>query len=140
MGQKVNPIAFRVGVVRGWKSRWYASKREFAGLLVEDHKIRDFIKNHPKRTQYKNAGIDRIEIERTRDEVRVILFVARPGLIIGKKGTEVELLQEELQNMIGRRVNLKIEEIIGKNLNEDIIKFMVDIRLYSPHQPIFFEY
>ena len=111
MGQKVNPIGFRTGVVLGWKSRWYASKQEFAELLLEDQKIRHFIKDHPKRTQYRNAGIDRIEVERTRDEVKVILFVARPGLIIGKKGQEVELLQEELQNLIGRRVNLKIEEI-----------------------------
>ena len=111
MGQKVNPIGFRTGVMIGWKSRWYASKREFAELLVEDHKVRDFIKNHPKKPQYRSAGIDRIEIERTRDEVKVILFVARPGLIIGKKGQEVELLQDELQNLIGRRVNLKIEEI-----------------------------
>jgi small subunit ribosomal protein S3 len=111
MGQKVNPIGFRVGVMIGWKSRWFASKQEFANLLVEDHKIRNFIKNHPQRTQYRNAGIDRIEIERTRDEVKVIMHVARPGLIIGKKGQEVELLQVELQNLIGRRVNLKIEEV-----------------------------
>jgi small subunit ribosomal protein S3 len=114
MGQKVNPVGFRTGIVVGWKSRWYASKKEFGELLVEDHKVRRFIKNHPdekKRSQYRSAGIDRIEIERTRDEVRVILFVARPGLIIGKKGQEVELLQEELQRLIGRRVNLKIEEI-----------------------------
>ena len=62
MGQKVNPIGFRTGVVRGWQSRWYASKQEFASLLLEDKKIRDFIKKHPKKTQYRNAGIDRIEI------------------------------------------------------------------------------
>lgn len=111
MGQKVNPISFRTGVMIGWKSRWFASKQEFANLLVEDHRIRNFIKNHPQRQQYRNAGIDRIEIERTRDEVKVLMYVARPGLIIGKKGQEVELLQEELQNLIGRRVNLKIEEI-----------------------------
>src|SRR6187455_113771 len=110
MGQKVNPIGFRVGVMRDWKSRWYANKQEFGTLLVEDFKLRNFIKNHPRK-EYKSAGIDRIEIERTRDEVKVILHVARPGLIIGKKGQEVELLQEELQNLIGRRVNLKIEEI-----------------------------
>ncbi|QDS90573.1 30S ribosomal protein S3 [Rosistilla ulvae] len=111
MGQKVNPVAFRTGVTIGWKSRWYASKKQFGELLLEDKKVRDHIKNHPKRTQYRNAGIDRIEIERTTDEVRVIMFVARPGLIIGKKGQEVELLQEELQNLTGRRINLKIEEI-----------------------------
>ncbi|MCH5375385.1 MAG: 30S ribosomal protein S3 [Planctomycetes bacterium] len=111
MGQKVNPIAFRTGVMTGWKSRWYASKQEFSELLVEDRKIREFIKNNRQKMQYRNAGIDRIEIERTRDEVKIILHVARPGLIIGKKGQEVELLQEDLQNLIGRRVNLKIEEI-----------------------------
>ena len=121
MGQKVNPIAFRTGVVIGWKSRWYASKQEFGELLVEDQKIRKFIKNHPQKTQYRNAGIDRIEIERTRDEVKVVLFVARPGLIIGKKGQEVEILQEELQNLIGRRVNLKIEEIHRPELQAQLV-------------------
>src|SRR5688500_7827351 len=85
MGQKVNPVGFRTGIVIGWKSRWYASKQQFAELLVEDKKIRDFVKNHPTKSQYRQAGIDRIEIERTRDEVRVVLHVARPGLIIGKK-------------------------------------------------------
>ncbi len=121
MGQKVNPIAFRTGVVTGWKSRWYASKKEFSDLLVEDQKIRHFIKNHPKRQQYRNAGIDRIEIERTRDEVRVMMHVARPGLIIGKKGQEVELLQDELQNLIGRRVNLKIEEVSRPDLQAQLV-------------------
>jgi small subunit ribosomal protein S3 len=121
MGQKVNPIGFRTGVMVDWKSRWYASKREFSELLVEDHKVRNFIKNHPKKPQYRSAGIDRIEIERTRDEVKVILFVARPGLIIGKKGQEVELLQEELQNLIGRRVNLKIEEIHRPEIRAQLV-------------------
>jgi small subunit ribosomal protein S3 len=90
MGQKVNPIGFRTGVVIGWKSRWYASKQEFAELLVEDQKIRGFIKNHPDnrfKAQYRNAGIDRIEIERTRDEVRVMLFVARPGADYRQEGS-----------------------------------------------------
>jgi small subunit ribosomal protein S3 len=110
MGQKVNPIAFRTGVTTGWKSRWYAPKQEFATLLMEDMKIRGFVKKHPTKN-YAAAGIDHIEIDRTRDEVRVTLFVARPGLIIGKKGQEVEVLQTEIQNLIGRRVNLRIEEI-----------------------------
>ncbi|MEZ6137923.1 MAG: 30S ribosomal protein S3 [Pirellulaceae bacterium] len=124
MGQKVNPVGFRTGVVVGWKSRWYASKQEFAELLVEDQKIRAFIRKHPDqrfRTQYKSAGIDRIEIERTRDEVRVMLFVARPGLIIGKKGQDVEKLQEELQSLIGRRVNLKIEEISRPEIQAQLV-------------------
>ncbi|HUE73441.1 MAG TPA: 30S ribosomal protein S3 [Pirellulaceae bacterium] len=121
MGQKVNPVGFRTGIMIGWKSRWYASKQEFSNLLIEDSKIRQFIKNHPSKTQYRQAGIDRIEIERTRDEVKVVLYVARPGLIIGKKGQEVELLQEELQNLTGRRVNLKIEEIARPEIQAQLV-------------------
>ena len=112
MGQKVNPIAFRTGVMIGWKSRWFASKKDFAGLLIEDSKIRGFIQKHPDqriRQKYRNAGIDKIEIERTRDEVRVTLFVARPGLFIGQKRQEVEKLQEDLQNLVGRSINLNID-------------------------------
>ena len=121
MGQKVNPIGFRTGVVLGWKSRWYASKQDYSDLLIEDFKIRKFIKNHPKKSQYRQAGIDRIEIERTRDEVKVVLFVARPGLIIGKKGQEIEILQEELQNLTGRRINLKIEEVGRPELQAQLV-------------------
>jgi small subunit ribosomal protein S3 len=118
MGQKVNPIAFRTGVTRGWSSRWYASKQDFADLLYEDRKLRTFIKS---KAQYRSAGIDRIEIERTRDEVRVMLFVARPGLIIGKKGQEIEVLQAELQNLIGRRINLKVEEVGRPELQAQLV-------------------
>ena len=120
MGQKVNPVGFRTGVMTGWKSRWYAPKEQFATLLVEDKKIREFVKKHPTKN-YKGAGIDRIEIERTRDEVKVILFVARPGLIIGKKGQEIELLQNEIQNLIGRRVNLQINEISRPELQAQLV-------------------
>lgn len=120
MGQKVNPISYRTGVMMGWKSRWYAPKEEFAQLLLEDRKIRNFIQKHPTR-KYSAAGIDRIEIERTRDEVKVMLFVARPGLIIGKKGQEVELLQEELQNLTGRRINLKIDEVGRPDMQAQLV-------------------
>jgi len=106
MGQKVNPTGFRTGIMVGWKSRWYASKQEFSNLLLEDLKLRKFVK-----TKYRFAGIPKIEIERTRDEVKVILHTARPGIIIGRKGQEVERLQGELQDLIGRRINIKIEEI-----------------------------
>ena len=120
MGQKVNPTGFRTGIMVGWKSRWYASKQEFANLLFEDLKLRKFIKG-----KYKFAGIPKIEIERTRDEVKVILFTARPGIVIGRKGQEVERLQDELQNLVGRRINIKIEEIsrpelYGQLVAEDI--------------------
>jgi small subunit ribosomal protein S3 len=106
MGQKVNPTGFRTGIMVGWKSRWYASKQEFSSLLIEDVKIRKFIKD-----KYRSAGIPKIEIERTRDEVKVVMYCSRPGLIIGRKGQEVERLQEELQQLVGRRINIKIEEV-----------------------------
>src|SRR5208283_1864286 len=112
MGQKVNPICFRTGIMIGWKSRWYASKQEFADLLIEDQKIRDFVKN--RKDKFGKAiypSIAKIEIERTRDEVKVILFSARPGVLIGRKGERVEELQKELQDKTGRRINIKIEEL-----------------------------
>ena len=116
MGQKVNPIGFRTGIMLGWKSRWYASKREFADLLVEDQKIRKFV--HKK---HKFAGIPKVEIERTRDEVKVVLHAARPGVIIGRKGTEVEQLQDELQGLVGRRINIKIEEVTRPELQAQLV-------------------
>src|SRR3972149_9224007 len=106
MGKKGNPIGFRTGIMLGWKSRWYASKREFGDLLLEDYKIRQYVTD-----KYRFAGIPVIEIERTRDEVKVVLHAARPGVIIGRKGQQGDQLQDELQNLVGRRINIKIEEI-----------------------------
>lgn len=128
MGQKVNPVGFRTGIMVGWKSRWYASKQEFADLLVEDQKIRGYIKG--RKDKFGKAlypAISKIEIERTRDEVKVILFSARPGLLIGRKGERVEELQKELQEKTGRRINIKIEElhrpeIIAQLVAEDIVE------------------
>ena len=112
MGQKVNPVGFRTGIMIGWKSRWYASKQEFADLLVEDQKIRHYVKDRKdKFGKPLYPAISKIEIERTRDEVKVVLFSARPGMLIGRKGERVEELQKELQEKTGRRINIKIEEI-----------------------------
>ncbi len=116
MGQKVNPVGFRTGIMLGWKSRWYAPKKEFAELLLEDRKIRKFIKD-----KYRFAGIPKVEIERTRDEVKVVLFAARPGIIIGRKGQQVEQLQDELQALVGRRINIKIEEISNPNIQAQLV-------------------
>ena len=128
MGQKVNPVGFRTGIMVGWKSRWYASKQEFADLLVEDQKIRNFIKG--RKDKFGKAvypAISKVEIERTRDEVKVILHSARPGLLIGRKGERVEELQKELQEKTGRRINIKIEEInrpeiVAQLVAEDIVE------------------
>ncbi len=107
MGQKVNPVGFRTGIMIGWKSRWYASKQEFCEPA--DRRLTRSASS--SRTSIKFAGIPKIEIERTRDEVKVMLHTARPGVIIGRKGQEVERLQDELQELVGRRINIKIEEI-----------------------------
>ena len=106
MGQKINPTGYRVGIVEPWRSRWYAGKKEFGDLLIEDYKIRNFVK-----TKYQFAGIPKIEIERTRDQVVVHLYTARPGIIIGRKGQEVDRLKAELEDLTGRRMELKIVEI-----------------------------
>ncbi len=116
MGQKVRPTGFRVGVVEDWRSRWYASKREFGDLLIEDHKIRSFVKE-----KYNFALISRIEIERTRDFVVVHLHTARPGIIIGRKGQEVERLEAELEKLTGRRMELKIVEINDPQRNAVLV-------------------
>src|ERR671928_1058369 len=116
MGQKVRPTGFRVGIMEDWRSRWYASKHEFSDLLVEDFKIRKFIKK-----KYSYAGIPKVEIERTRDAVKVILFTARPGVIIGRKGAEVERITEELQTLTGRRIEIKIEEITRPEIDAQLI-------------------
>jgi small subunit ribosomal protein S3 len=121
MGQKVNPIAFRTGIMIGWRSRWYAPKKEFADLLVEDYKIRQYIKHWRPKSELADrrgredrpvySAIANIEIERTRDEVKVIVHTARPGLLIGRKGERIEELQNELQMLTGRRVNIDVQEI-----------------------------
>jgi len=131
MGQKVNPVGFRTGIMVGWKSRWYASKKNFAELLVEDFKIREFIKKRKDRFgKLMYPHIAKVEIERTRDEVKVILHSARPGILIGRKGERVEELHNELQQLTGRRINVKIEEIsrpevVAQLVAEDIAEQMV---------------
>ena len=116
MGQKVRPTGYRVGVVETWRSRWYASKKEFGDLLIEDTKIRRFIK-----TKYKFAEIPRVEIERTRDQVVVHLHTARPGVIIGRKGQEVDRLKGELEDLTGRRMDLKIVEVNNPNHSAQLV-------------------
>jgi small subunit ribosomal protein S3 len=116
MGQKTRPTGFRVGIVEDWRSRWYASKKEFGDLLVEDFKIRKFVKK-----KYLFAGIPKIEIERTRDQVIVYLHCARPGIIIGRKGQEVDRLKAELEDLTGRRMDLKIIEINNANRSAQLV-------------------
>lgn len=106
MGQKVHPTSFRLGVIEDWRSRWYAGKKEFGGLVVEDTRIRAFVKKN-----YSFAMIARIDIERTREEVRVILHCGRPGVIIGRKGSEVDRLRAKLEEICKHKVDIRIVEI-----------------------------
>lgn len=105
MGQKVNPIGLRIGIVKTWDSRWYADKN-YAGFVYEDYKIRKFLKK-----KLYHAGISKIEIERFTKRIRIRVFAARPGIIIGKKGSEIALLKQELEKMLVPEVLIDIKEV-----------------------------
>ena len=116
MGQKIHPNGFRVGITRDWDSRWYARKSEFGDLLVEDHKIRRFIKH-----EYYFARIPKVEIERKGDQVVILVHCARPGVLIGRKGVKVDKLKEELEKLTGKGITLNIHEITQPELNAQLV-------------------
>ena len=105
MGQKVNPHGIRVGVIKDWDSKWYADA-EFADYLVEDYDIRKYLKK-----KLYSAGVSKIEIERQSDRIKVILYTAKPGVVIGKGGAEIEVTKQELAKMTGKKVSVDIKEI-----------------------------
>ena len=112
MGQKMHPHGLRVGIIKDWNSKWYADKRNYSDYLVEDHKIREYVKK-----KLFASGISKIEIERTAKFVKVNVYTAKPGLVIGKGGNLAEALKTELEKMIGKEVNLNIVEV--KNIDVD---------------------
>ena len=116
MGQKVNPHGLRVGVIKDWDSRWYARNEKVGDLLVEDNKIRNYL----KKTLY-SAGIPRIEIERDNAKVRIYLHCARPGVVIGKGGTEIERIRLEVEKMIGKSVALNIVEVRNPDMDAQLV-------------------
>jgi len=121
MGQKVNPTGFRVGITEDWKSRWYAPKAAYGNFLVEDQRVRRFIDGKLNRRP-PFAAISEINIERTREEVTITLRTARPGLVIGPKGAEVDRLREELEDLIKRKVApIKVIEIKNPDLNAQLV-------------------
>ncbi len=120
MGQKVHPYGFRVGVTEAHRSRWYAPKALYGELLVEDYKIRAFVDKRLNRTP-PFAAVSDIHIERTREELKVIVKTARPGLVIGPKGAEVDRLTEELQYMTGRKVSISIIEIKSPDTDAQLL-------------------
>lgn len=117
MGQKVNPHGLRVGIIKDWDSRWYAKKNEIGDLIVEDYKIREFIKK-----ELYTAGVARIEIERDASKIRVTIHCAKPGMVIGRSGAGVEALRQRLEKITnGKSVNINIEAIKTPDVNAQLV-------------------
>ena len=118
MGQKVHPHGFRVGVIKDWDSRWFASKKDFANNLIEDEKIRNYVK---KKLTNNGAGVSHIEIERAATKVTITIFTAKPGIVIGKGGAGVEQLKLEVSKVAGRPVNINIIEVRNPDADAQLI-------------------
>jgi len=116
MGQKIHPTGFRLSVSRNWASRWYASNRDFAGMLAEDIKVREYLK-----AKLKNAAVSRVLIERPAKNARITIFSARPGVVIGKKGEDIETLKRELASRLGVPVSVNIEEVRKPEIDAQLI-------------------
>ena len=123
MGQKVNPHGLRVGVIKDWNSKWYAEK-DFAANLAEDYKIREFLKK-----RLYSAGISKIEIERASDRVKVAIYTAKPGLVIGKGGAEIEKIKAELTKKIGRKVLVDIKEVKRPDRDAQLVAENIALQL-----------
>jgi small subunit ribosomal protein S3 len=115
LGQKVNPIGLRLGIVKTWESRWYADKN-YADYIFEDHKIRRYVKK-----KLYHAGVSRIEIERSSKRIRLRIFTSRPGIVIGKKGSEISLLKQEIEEMVDHEVMIDIQEIRKPEIDAQLV-------------------
>lgn len=131
MGQKAHPYGLRVGYIYNWKSRWFANKQVFPKLLLEDIKIRKYVKK-----ALSTAAVSKIEVERASEKIKVLIFTARPGIIIGRRGSEIEKLKEELRSIAGTEVEIEIKEIKKPNLDAQLvaenIAFQIEKRI--PHK------
>jgi small subunit ribosomal protein S3 len=123
LGQKINPIGFRLGVIKTWDSKWYA-EADYAKLLHEDLKLRDFLKK-----RLYHSGVSKIEIERAANKAKINIYTARPGLIIGKKGSEVETLKKELAKLTDKEVFLNIQEVRKPELDAQLVAENVALQL-----------
>ena len=123
MGQKVNPISLRLGIIKTWESKWYAGKK-YSDYVLEDHKIRKFIKE-----KIYHAGIARIEIERSSKRIRLRLYTSRPGIVIGKKGSEISGLKKELEKMISQEVAIDVQEIKKPELDAQLVSESIGLQL-----------
>lgn len=116
MGQKVHPLGFRIGIREPWRSRWSASKKDFPGLIVQDQRIRSFIKR-----EFKQAAVARVDIERTRESTTVIIHTARPGVLIGRKGVRAEQLRNDLARLVGNSVTVHTVELGRPELSAQLV-------------------
>jgi small subunit ribosomal protein S3 len=116
VGQKTHPVGFRLGVIRTWDSRWFAGKKEYAGYLFEDSKIRKFLKE-----KLAHAGVAKIEIERAADKAKVRIHTARPGVVIGRKGADIEAIKKELQKHINREIMMDIHEVRKPEMDAQLL-------------------
>lgn len=124
MGQKTNPIGLRVAVNKDWRSKWYAEKKEFGKLLSEDRRIRDILKK-----KLESASVPKIQIERAATRCRITIFTARPGVVIGRKGAEIDKLKEELSRMTGKEIYVDIQEIKTPELDAQLVAENIALQL-----------
>jgi small subunit ribosomal protein S3 len=124
MGQKTNPIGLRIAVTKDWRSKWYAEKREFGTLLVEDQKIRELLKK-----KLESASVPRIQIERAATRCRITIHTARPGVVIGRKGAEIDKIKEELGRMTGKEVYVEIVEVKKPEIDAQLVAENVALQL-----------
>lgn len=116
MGQKTNPIGFRLGVIRDWESRWFATRDNYSAFLHEDIRIRQYVKG-----KYNHAGIERVQIERAADRIKVTVHTARPGIVIGPKGSEIMATEKELGALTGKQVKLLVNEVKKPELSAQLV-------------------
>ena len=116
MGQKINPTGLRIGVIKDWESRWYAKKNDFGATLVEDYEIREYLLE-----TLASAGVPKVEIERDAKRVRINIHVAKPGMVIGRGGSEIEKLKATLEKKLGKDVSLNIIEVKNPDANAQLI-------------------
>jgi len=123
LGQKVNPIGLRLGIVKTWESRWYAGKN-YADYILEDYKIRKFVKN-----KLRHAGISKIEIERSSKHIKLRVFTSRPGIVIGKKGAEISQLKKEIENKVSHEVMIDIQEVRKPEIDAQLVAENVALQI-----------
>lgn len=116
MGQKVNPHGLRVGIIKDWDSTWYADKKDYANFLVEDNKLRNYIKN-----RLANSGVSKVSIERNNERVKVTIYTSKPGIIIGRNGASIQELNAQLQKMTAQKIIVNIEEIKKPELDSQLV-------------------